>query len=142
MYKIYRKSWYPMLSSIVQNAVKNVLLLFNLYQTVKGGLISAAIFTFELILKKIWKITMLIFWKYPVRLTQFPRARILFITGNVYFMTKLRRKRVKPFLFISIEKFGGNCILSDYSQDYTQPSKKLWFCHVTHNEQTPKIIAD
>ena len=50
-----------MLSSIVQNDVKNVLLLFNLYQTVKGGLISAAIFTFELILKKMWKITMLIF---------------------------------------------------------------------------------
>ena len=110
MYKIYRKSWYPMLSSIVQNDVKNALLQFN-FKTVKDGLISAAIFTFELILKKMWKITMLIFWKYPVKLTLFPRARILFITGNVDFMTKLRRKRVKPFLFIYIEKFGGNCIL-------------------------------
>ena len=49
-----------MLSSIVQNDVKNALLQFN-FKTVKDGLISAAIFTFELILKKMWKITMLIF---------------------------------------------------------------------------------
>ena len=50
-----------MLSSVVQNAVKNALLQFNFYQIVKGGLISATIFIFVPILKKMCKITMLNF---------------------------------------------------------------------------------
>ena len=49
-----------MLSSVVQNAVKNALLQFNFYQIVKGGLISATIFIFGPILK-MCKITMLNF---------------------------------------------------------------------------------
>ena len=132
MYKIYRKSWYPMLSSVVQNAVKNALLQFNFYQIVKGGLISATIFIFGPILKmckitmlnvsissgKFWVCLICAFW-IPCEIMPISRERILFITVISISLDKTRVEKELSHFYLFLLKNSVEIVLSDCSQDYT-----------------------